>query len=91
MSNQQFLIRLPEELVSRLKAVVPARKRNKFVADLVATAIASHEKELGNIAAAVTEEELKNPDLRQEIREWEATVSDGLEEKHAKHKKSRAR
>jgi predicted transcriptional regulator len=90
MPTQQILIRLSEEVATRLKALVPARKRNKFVADLVVTAIASYEKELGNIAAAVTEDEMKNPELRQETRAWESTLSDGLEE-HAQNEKPKAR
>jgi hypothetical protein len=88
MTTQQILIRLPEDVATRLKAVVPARKRNKFVANLVASAIADHEHKLGKIAAAVTAEEKNNARLRQETREWEATVSDGIKEdgKNAKSK-----
>ena len=81
MSTQQILIRLPEDIAARLKAVVPPRKRNKFVADLVTAAIVCHEEKLGRIAAAVTEEERKSPKLRQETREWEITIGDGMEEK----------
>ena len=39
MSTQQILIRLPEDVAARFKAAVPARQRNKFVADLVARAV----------------------------------------------------
>ena len=91
MSTQQILIRLPEDIAARLKAVVPPRKRNKFVADLVTNAIVHHEEKLGRIAAAVTEEERKSPKLRQETREWEATIADGIEEKRGANEKPKAR
>ena len=34
-----MLIRLPEEVASRFRSLVPARQRNKFLADLVAKAV----------------------------------------------------
>ncbi len=91
MSTQQILIRLPEDVAIRLKAVVPARKRNKFLADLVATAVARRDQELANIAAAVTKEEMHNAELRQETQDWEATVGDGIEEEHGANEKPAAR
>lgn len=80
MSTQQILIRLPEDIAARFKAAVPARQRNKFVADLVARAVARQEDELTRIAVAVTDEERCNPELAQEMRDWEATIDDGMEE-----------
>ncbi|MGP1679453.1 MAG: hypothetical protein ACTS6J_20145 [Burkholderiales bacterium] len=80
MSTQQILIRLPEDVAARFKAAVPARQRNKFVADLVARAVARQEDELTRIAVAVTDEERCNPELAQEMRDWEATIGDGMEE-----------
>jgi len=90
MSTQQILIRLPEDVAARFKAAVPARQRNKFVADLVARAVARQEDELTRIAAAVTDEERRNPELAQEMRDWEATIGDGMEE-HAANEKPQAR
>lgn len=91
MSTQQILIRLPEDIAARLKTVVPPRKRNKFVADLVTAAIVHHEESLGRIAAAVTAEERKRPKLREETRAWEATIADGIEEKRGANEKPKAR
>ena len=91
MSTQQILIRLPEEIAAKLKAAVPARQRNKFVADLVATAVARHEDKLAKIAEAVTKEEKRNPTIAQETRDWEATVGDGLEEKRGARTKPKSR
>ena len=91
MSTQQILIRLPEAVAAKFKAAVPARQRNKFVAELVANAVARHEDELAKIATAVTNEEKRNPKIAQEMRDWEATVSDGLQEKHGARAKPRTR
>ena len=91
MSTQQILIRLPEEVAAKLKAAVPARQRNKFVAELVATAIARHEDALAKIATAVTNEEKRSPKIAEETRDWEATVGDGLEEKHGALAKPKTR
>ncbi len=90
MPTQQILIRLPEDIAARFKAAVPARQRNKFVAELVARAVARQEDELTRIAAAVTAEERRNPELAQEMRDWEATIGDGMEEPAA-NAKPRAR
>jgi len=86
MSTQQILIRLPEEIAARLKAAVPARQRNKFVADLVAKAVARHEDELTKIAVAVSDEERHNPELAREMLDWEATIGDGIEDRAASAK-----
>ena len=91
MSTQQFLVRLPEEVAARLKAVVPARQRNKFVTELVASAVAHHEAKLAKIADTVTNEEKRNPKIAQETRDWEATIGDGIEEENGTHEKPRAR
>jgi predicted transcriptional regulator len=91
MPTQQFLIRLPEELAARLKAVVPARQRNKFVTELVATAVAHYEAKLAKIADAVTNEEKRNPKMVQETRDWEATIGNGIEEENRTHEKPQAR
>jgi hypothetical protein len=91
MSTQQILIRLPDEIAAKFKSAVPARQRNKFVAELVATAIARHEDKLAKIAAAVTNEEKRNPNIAREMRDWDAAVGDGLEEKHGKRAKPRTR
>ncbi len=91
MSTRQILIRLPEEVAAKLKAAVPARQRNKFIAELVAAAVARHEDKLAKIADAVTSEEKRKPKIVQETRDWEAAAGDGLEEKHGRHAKPQTR
>ena len=76
----QIIIRLPDEIAQRLRSLVPVRQRNKFVTDLVETAVANREKELEQIAAAVTAEEEGRPAIRQELKDWDGVIADGLDE-----------
>ena len=82
MTTQQILIRLPEDVAARLKAVVPSRKRNQFVLGLVEAAIAEHEANLRSVARSVTADELGDPELQQEMRDWDSTAGDGIESDH---------
>ena len=91
MSTQQILIRLPEDVAARFKAAVPARQRNRFVAELVASAVARHEDKLAKIATSVTNDEKRNSKIARETGDWEATVGDGLERKHDVHTKPKMR
>lgn len=91
MATQQILIRLPDEIAAKFKAAIPARQRNKFVAELVASAVARHEENLAKIATAVTNDEKRNPDIAQEMRDWEATAGDGLQERRGARAKPKTR
>jgi hypothetical protein len=91
MPTQQILIRLPENVAATPKAAVPARKCNKFVAELVAPAVARHEAALAKIATAVPEEEKNNPEITREMRDGDATLGDGMEDEHGTHAKPEAR
>ena len=75
-----MLIRLPEEVASRFRSLVPARQRNKFLADLVAKAVSDQESDLEKIAAAVTLEESSDRELQQELADWQQTNADGLDD-----------
>ena len=77
-----ILIRLPDDVVSRFRSLVPARQRNKFLADLVAKAVADQESDLEKIAAAVTLEESNDRELQQELADWQQTNADGLDDAH---------
>ena len=80
--SSQILIRLPDEIAARLKAAIPPRQRNNFVVELLKTALAAHEAQLGKIADEVTREELATPELIAEDRDWNAALADGLDDKH---------
>ena len=77
-----ILIRLPDDVVSRFRSLVPARQRNKFLADLVAKAVSDQESDLEQIAAAVTREERADPELQQALADWQQTNADGLDDAH---------
>ena len=77
-----MLIRLPEEVASRFRSLIPARQRNKFLADLVAKAVADQESDLEKIAAAVTLEESNDRELQQALADWQQTNADGLDDAH---------
>ena len=75
-----MLIRLPDDVVSRFRSLVPARQRNKFLADLVAKAVADQESDREKIAAAVTLDESNDRELQQELADWQQTNADGLDD-----------
>ena len=75
-----MLIRLPDDIGNRFRSLVPARQRNKFLADLVAKAVADQESDLEKIAAAVTLEESNDRELQQELANWQQTNADGLDD-----------
>jgi hypothetical protein len=75
MSTQPLLVRIPEELVRRLRRKVPLRQRSKFVAQLLEQALppdeASDSDPLFQAALAVERDEA----LAAEMAEWEAATS----------------
>ncbi len=78
MSTSQFIIRLPSDVATRFRVVVPLRARNKFVVELLQKAIQGEEGELAKIARAVTSEESKGS-FKKEFFLWDKTIGDGLD------------
>ncbi len=72
---QKILFSLPEELVNRMRIIIPARKRSKVVKELLEKEIQRREKELHRCALAVE----KDKPLNREMADWDATVGDGIE------------
>ena len=77
------MVRLPEQIATRLDSVVPRRKRNQFIVDRLSEVIDEQDTQLAKIAAAVTAEEDNDPEYRQFIKDWEVTVGDGIDEDNA--------
>lgn len=76
MTTQQLLVRLPEDLVQRLRRRVPARGRSAFVQRLLEQALPQDEGEDDPLyQAALAVEQDKR--LTAEMAEWDATASDG--------------
>ena len=76
MTTQQLLVRLPEDLVRRLKRRVPARGRSAFVQRLLEQALPRDEGEDDPLyQAALAVEQDKR--LAAEMAEWDTTAGDG--------------
>lgn len=72
---EKILVSLPDELVKRMKAVIPARKRSQVVKALLEQEIDRREKMLFECALAVE----KDDALNQEMAAWGVTIGDGIE------------
>lgn len=72
---EKILVSLPEELVRRMKTVIPARKRSQVVKDLLEAEIEKREQALFECAKAVEDDEA----LNREMAEWDVTTGDGVE------------
>jgi len=72
---EKILVSLPNDLVKRMKTVIPARKRSQVVKDLLEKEINRREKALFECALAVEKDEA----LNKEMAEWDVAVGDGIE------------
>jgi hypothetical protein len=79
MATQQLLLHLPDDLVRRLRRAVPARRRSKFIQDLLEQALPPDgviESDPLYLAALAVEED---GTLAAEMAEWQpATGADGV-------------
>ncbi len=73
---ERVLISLPEQLVSRLRAAIPARKRSQVIRDLIEKEVKLRERSLYECALAVE----KDKQLNKEMADWDITLEDGLKE-----------
>jgi metal-responsive CopG/Arc/MetJ family transcriptional regulator len=71
----KVLISLPDDLVDRMKAIIPSRQRSKIIAKVLEFEIKKREKELYKCAKEVEADE----ELSKEMAEWETTTGDHLE------------
>ena len=79
MATTQLLIRLPDEVVRRLKRNVPVRQRSRFIAGLLEQALPPGEAGDDDPLYQVAIEVERDEGLSAEMAEWEAaTVADGL-------------
>jgi hypothetical protein len=80
-----LLLKLPAELMTRFKSVVPARQRTRVIASLVELEVQRREQEIERVAAAVEADGVLNADMRN----WDATIADGIDEYVAGHDEAR--
>lgn len=72
---EKILVSLPNDLVKRMRTVIPARKRSQVVNELLEQEVTRREKALFQCAVAVEQDEA----LNQEIPDWDITAGDGIE------------
>lgn len=73
---KKVLISVPDELAARMRATIPARQRSKTIAKLIEKEITKREQSLYECAIAVE----KDTKLREEMEEWNVTLSDGVDD-----------
>ena len=71
----KVLISLPDDLYSRMLAVIPPRQRSKIIARILEKEIIKREQKLYEAAMAAE----KDVELNAEMNEWDVTVGDGIE------------
>lgn len=71
---EKVLVSIPDVLIDRFRALIPARQRSKVIAYLIETEVEKREKALYECALALEKDE----DLNKEMSEWDITLMDGL-------------
>ena len=72
---QKVIVSLPEDLVTRMRALIPNRQRSQVIARLLEEELKRREQELYECARQVERDE----ELHRDMEDWEATVGDGIE------------
>lgn len=73
---QKVLISIPDDLAIRLRITIPARQRSKIISHLITQEVEQRERNLYACALSVEKDEL----LNEEMKAWDVTINDGLEE-----------
>ena len=71
---EEVLVSLPEQLATRMKAVLPREERSRTIAELIAREIDQREQQLARCARELE----KDQHLQQDMKAWAATLNDGL-------------
>ncbi len=71
----QLLVRLPDDLVRRLRRQVPARQRSAFIQNVLERALPPEQTDPLYEAALAAEADER---LAAEMAEWDVTVGDGI-------------
>ena len=67
---KQVLLRLPDDIASRLARAVPSRRRNQFLVDLLRRELDKEDQALIAACEAMNALETQNPALLHETQEW---------------------
>ena len=71
----RILVSLPDDLVKRMRTVIPAHQRSQVIKELLEAEIEKREREFLECAKEVEKDDM----LNQEMAEWETTTGDGIE------------
>ena len=78
---KQVLLRLPEELATKLARAVPPRRRNQFLVDLVRHELEKEDAELVAACEAMNALEAAHPELLAQTQEWlDAELTESVDE-----------
>jgi len=72
----KVLISMPDQLANRMRAAIPARQRSKVIAHLIEEEVKRREQSLYECASEVE----KDSSLNDEMKDWDATLQDGLDD-----------
>lgn len=70
----KILISIPNQLASRMRAIIPQRQRSKIIGALIELEVKKRERALYKCAAEV-ENDLS---LNKEMEDWDVALKDGL-------------
>jgi len=71
-----LLLKLPPELMSRFRSLVPVGQRTGVIATLVQSEVERRERELEHVAREVEADSA----LGEEMSDWDTAVGDGIDE-----------
>jgi metal-responsive CopG/Arc/MetJ family transcriptional regulator len=72
---QKVLVSIPDNLIGRMKAVIPQRQRSKILAKLLEDEVKLRETKLYQCAREVESDQT----LNEEMEEWNTTAGDGID------------
>ena len=73
---EKFLVSVPDNIATRMRAAMPARQRSKVIAHLIEVEIIKRKQRLYECALAVENESA----LNEEMAEWDVTLKVGLKD-----------
>jgi len=72
---QKVLVSIPDDLIGRMKAVIPPMQRSKILTRLLEDEVTLRETKLYQLAREVENDR----SLNTEMEEWDTTIGDGID------------
>lgn len=72
---QKVLVSVPDDLIGRMKVVIPPRQRSKILIRLLEDEVTRRETKLYQLAREVENDK----SLNAEMEEWNTTIGDGID------------